>query len=34
MLLLGERFPALVWVALVVMLTGVALVQPRPKTAV
>ena len=31
MLLLGERFSALVWVALVVMLAGVALVQPRPK---
>jgi drug/metabolite transporter (DMT)-like permease len=29
MLLLGERFSPLVWVALVVMLAGVALVQPR-----
>lgn len=33
MVLLGERFSALVWVALVVMLAGVALVQPRPKAA-
>lgn len=31
MLLLGERFPATVWLALVVMLAGVALVNPRPK---
>ncbi|WP_309663352.1 DMT family transporter [Tabrizicola sp.] len=31
MLLLGERFSPLVWVALVVMLAGVALVQPRSK---
>jgi drug/metabolite transporter (DMT)-like permease len=31
MLLLGERFPPLVWVALAVMLAGVALVQPRAK---
>jgi drug/metabolite transporter (DMT)-like permease len=31
MLLLGERFPPLVWVALVVMLAGVALVQPRER---
>jgi drug/metabolite transporter (DMT)-like permease len=31
MLLLGERFSALVWVALVVMLAGVAMVQPRTK---
>jgi drug/metabolite transporter (DMT)-like permease len=31
MLLLGERFSPLVWVALVVMLAGVALVQPRAK---
>ncbi len=31
MVLLGERFSALVWVALVVMLAGVALVQPRTK---
>lgn len=30
MLLLGERFSLSVWVALVVMLAGVALVQPRP----
>jgi drug/metabolite transporter (DMT)-like permease len=29
MLLLGERFSPLVWLALVVMLAGVALVQPR-----
>jgi drug/metabolite transporter (DMT)-like permease len=34
MLLLGERFPPLVWVALVVMLTGVALVQPRTRAQV
>jgi drug/metabolite transporter (DMT)-like permease len=33
MLLLGERFSPLVWVALVVMLAGVALVQPRGKLA-
>ena len=31
MALLGERFSPLVWVALVVMLAGVALVQPRGK---
>jgi drug/metabolite transporter (DMT)-like permease len=31
MLLLGERFSVLVWVALVVMLAGVALVQPRER---
>ncbi len=31
MLLLGERFSPMVWVALVVMLAGVALVQPRGK---
>lgn len=30
MLLLGERFPPLVWAAMAVMLAGVALVQPRP----
>ena len=30
MVLLGERFQPLVWLALAVMLTGVALVQPRP----
>ena len=29
MLLLGERFSPVVWLALVVMLAGVALVQPR-----
>jgi drug/metabolite transporter (DMT)-like permease len=29
MVLLGERFPPLVWLALVVMLAGVALVRPR-----
>jgi drug/metabolite transporter (DMT)-like permease len=29
MLLLGERFSPWVWLALVVMLSGVALVQPR-----
>jgi drug/metabolite transporter (DMT)-like permease len=29
MLLLQERFPAIVWLALVIMLCGVALVQPR-----
>jgi drug/metabolite transporter (DMT)-like permease len=34
MLLLGERFSPTVWVALVVMLAGVALVQPRPKAAI
>ena len=33
MALLGERFSPLVWVALVVMLAGVALVQPRAKAA-
>lgn len=31
MILLGERFSSWVWVALVVMLAGLALVQPRPK---
>ncbi len=31
MVLLGERFQPIVWVALVVMLAGVALVQPRTK---
>jgi drug/metabolite transporter (DMT)-like permease len=31
MLLLDERFSPVVWVALVVMLAGVALVQPRGK---
>lgn len=31
MLLLGERFSPLVWLALVVMLAGVALVRPRPR---
>lgn len=31
MLLLGERFSPLIWVALVVMLAGVALVSPRGK---
>jgi len=31
MLLLGEQFSPLVWAALVVMLAGVALVQPRSK---
>jgi drug/metabolite transporter (DMT)-like permease len=30
MVLLDERFPPMVWLALVVMLAGVALVQPRP----
>jgi drug/metabolite transporter (DMT)-like permease len=30
MVLLGERFPPVVWLALAVMLAGVALVQPRP----
>ncbi|MGL5010922.1 MAG: EamA family transporter, partial [Paracoccaceae bacterium] len=33
MLFLGERFSPLVWLALVVMLSGVALVQPRARTA-
>ena len=33
MLLLGERFSPVVWAALVVMLAGVALVQPRRKPA-
>ncbi|MFT4151119.1 MAG: DMT family transporter [Paracoccaceae bacterium] len=33
MALLGERFSLSVWVALVVMLSGVALVQPRPRAA-
>jgi drug/metabolite transporter (DMT)-like permease len=32
MLLLGERFSPWVWLALVVMLSGVALVQPRERT--
>lgn len=31
MLLLGERFSPVVWAALVIMLTGVALVQPRAR---
>jgi drug/metabolite transporter (DMT)-like permease len=31
MVLLGERFSSWVWLALLVMLTGLALVQPRPK---
>jgi drug/metabolite transporter (DMT)-like permease len=31
MLLLGERFSAWVWAALVVMLLGLFLVQPRLK---
>ncbi len=30
MVLLGERFQPVVWLALAVMLAGVALVQPRP----
>ncbi len=34
MVLLDERFSPVVWVALVVMLTGVALVQPRAKAPV
>jgi len=33
MLLLGERFSPMIWVALVVMLAGVALVSPRGKRA-
>jgi len=33
MALLGERFPPLVWLALAVMLAGVALVQPRGRAA-
>jgi drug/metabolite transporter (DMT)-like permease len=33
MLLLGERFSPVVWLALVVMLAGVALVQPRHRAA-
>lgn len=33
MVLLGERFSPLVWVAMAVMLAGVALVQPRPRAA-
>ncbi len=32
MLLLGERFSPLVWAAMAVMLAGVALVQPRPRS--
>lgn len=32
MILLGERFSPVVWLALVVMLAGVALVQPRERT--
>ncbi|MGL4235264.1 DMT family transporter [Tabrizicola sp.] len=31
MLLLGERFSPMIWLALVIMLAGVALVQPRAK---
>jgi drug/metabolite transporter (DMT)-like permease len=31
MALLGERFSPMVWLALVVMLSGVALVQPRTR---
>jgi drug/metabolite transporter (DMT)-like permease len=31
MLLLGERFSLLIWVAGAVMLLGLALVQPRPR---
>jgi drug/metabolite transporter (DMT)-like permease len=31
MALLGERFSPLVWLALAVMLAGVALVQPRQR---
>jgi len=31
MILLGERFSSWVWLALVVMLAGLAMVQPRPK---
>ena len=33
MVIMGERFPPLVWVALVVMLAGVALVRPRDAAA-
>ncbi len=33
MVLLGERFQPMVWLALAVMLAGVALVQPRPAKA-
>ncbi len=33
MALLGERFSPMVWVALVIMLAGVALVQPRAKAS-
>lgn len=33
MILLGERFSPMVWAALVVMLSGVALVQPRSRRA-
>lgn len=33
MVLLGERFSPWVWAALAVMLAGLALVQPRPRTA-
>jgi len=33
MVIMGERFPPLVWVALVVMLAGVALVRPRGRVA-
>jgi drug/metabolite transporter (DMT)-like permease len=32
MLLLGERFSAWVWAALVVMLLGLFLVQPRERS--
>jgi len=34
MLLLGERFSPTVWLAAGVMLTGIALVRPRPRAQV
>ncbi|MFU8863537.1 MAG: DMT family transporter [Rhodobacterales bacterium] len=33
MLLLGERYAPLIWVAMALMMAGMALVQPRPKAA-
>ena len=33
MLLLGERYAPLIWVAMAMMMAGMALVQPRPKAA-
>jgi drug/metabolite transporter (DMT)-like permease len=33
MLLLGERYAPMIWAAMVLMMAGMALVQPRPKAA-